>query len=160
MRSTLQCRDAEVVQLKGRLHNVQQSQADEAQQPGSKIEPLKELQPSALRKVAELKRCASKENEEPAVENGAVDEVVPLPLKPQPRQPLRDRNLRGLWPENNALMLPADPRPSPQSQAERRPSSVVTQVPVSQVQGLPGCTADPCTDVESQRKRPWKEKDK
>ncbi|KAH6920827.1 hypothetical protein HPB50_028186 [Hyalomma asiaticum] len=149
IRSTLQCRDAEVAQLRGPLNNVQQSQVDEAQWYSSKIELPKEPQPDPPRKLAELKRCTSKENQEPAIENRAGEEVIPQPLQLQSRQPMQERNLLPVVePENKALTVPVDPRPSPQLLAKREPSTVATPPAVLEEHELPGDITDSCTDVE------------
>ncbi|KAH6920488.1 hypothetical protein HPB50_028522 [Hyalomma asiaticum] len=149
IRSTLQCRDAEVAQLKGPLNNVQESQVDETQRYSSKIELTKEPQPDPPRKLAELKRCTSKENQEPAIENRAGEALIPQPLQLQSRQPMQERNLLPVVePENKTLTFPVDRRPSPQLLAKREPSTVATPPAVLEEHELPGDTTDSCTDVK------------
>ncbi|KAH6919911.1 hypothetical protein HPB50_029101 [Hyalomma asiaticum] len=150
IRSTLQCRDAEVAQLKGPLNNLQQSQVDETQRYSSRSELPKEPQPDPPGKLAELKRCTSKENQEPAIEKSSGEDVFPQPLQVQSQQPMRERNLLPVVePENQTPSVAVDPRPSPQLLAKRQPSTVATPPAVFEEHELPDDTADSCRDVES-----------
>ncbi|KAL1444560.1 hypothetical protein MTO96_045493 [Rhipicephalus appendiculatus] len=106
LQSTLEGRDADVTQRKERLENVQHYQVSGAQQPRLKTEELlTRPQAATPQYVVRLRYRTATREQKPVDKNRADDEVHP----PQPRPPLRQRNLPPRRrPGNGFLTLPVE----------------------------------------------------
>ncbi|KAH8009608.1 hypothetical protein HPB51_018876 [Rhipicephalus microplus] len=148
-KSTQQSRDAEVKKLRERLKNIRQNQGREIQQLRLKIKQLLAKPQAATPQHGASNRTVSRERK-PADKNRTDDRVSP----PQPRPPLRQKNLPArLIPENMLMTHPVEPKSRPLKQAGRQCSRSETPLPAQEVHEVPGCkkSAEACTDVVSVR---------
>ncbi|KAL1466234.1 hypothetical protein MTO96_026806 [Rhipicephalus appendiculatus] len=112
LQSTPQSCDVDVEQMKERLQNLQQNQVGDVQQLKTE-QVLKRPEAAAPQYVVQLKNCTATKEQKAADKNRASDEVSP----PQPRLPLRQRNVPPrVKTENNLLMPAVEPRPWPLKQ--------------------------------------------
>ncbi|KAH7963845.1 hypothetical protein HPB52_023649 [Rhipicephalus sanguineus] len=151
LQSTLQSRDEDATQLKERLENVRQNQVSEVQQLRLKTEP----QAATPQYVVRLRNRTATKEQKPVDKNRTDDEV----RLPQPRPPLRQRNLPPrLGPENKLPTHPVETKPRPLTQADKQYSGSETPLPAQAVHELPGCEksakapADVVSMVSSQGK--------
>ncbi|KAH7961612.1 hypothetical protein HPB52_010848 [Rhipicephalus sanguineus] len=120
LQSTLQSREADVRELKERLENVQQSQVSEVQQLCLKIELLAKPQAATPQYVVRMRNRIATREQKPIGKNRADDEARP----PQPRPPLRQRNLPPrLRPENRLPTHLVETKPRPLTQGDKQYSS-------------------------------------
>ncbi|KAL3175223.1 hypothetical protein MRX96_010849 [Rhipicephalus microplus] len=148
-KSTQQSRDAEVKKLRERLKNIRQNQGREIQQLRLKIKQLLAKPQAATPQHGASNRTVSRERK-PADKNRTDDRVSP----PQPRPPLRQKNLPArLIAENKLMTHPVEPISRPLKQAGRQCSRSETPLPAQEVHEVPGCkkSAEACTDVVSVR---------
>ncbi|KAL3175225.1 hypothetical protein MRX96_010851 [Rhipicephalus microplus] len=148
-KSTQQSRDAEVKKLRERLKNIRQNQGREIQQLRLKIKQLLAKPQAATPQHGASNRTVSRERK-PVEKNRPDDHVSP----PQPRPPLRQKNLPARpTPENKLMTHPVGLKSRPSKQAGRQCSRSETPLPAQEVHEVPGCkkSAEACTDVVSSR---------
>ncbi|KAL1466232.1 hypothetical protein MTO96_026804 [Rhipicephalus appendiculatus] len=106
LQSTPQSGDVDVAQMKERLQNLRQNHVGDEQQLKTE-QVLKRPQEAASQYFVQLKNFTATKEKKAVNKNRTSDEVSP----PQPRLPLRQRNVPPrLKPENKRLMPPVEPR--------------------------------------------------
>ncbi|KAL3175209.1 hypothetical protein MRX96_010835 [Rhipicephalus microplus] len=138
---TLQSRNVDAKQLKQWLENVLQDHVSEARQLHLMTEQLlARLQEATPQYVVRLTNCTASREQKLIDKNRADDEVG----LPQPRPPLRQRNLpTSFRPENNALTRPVETKTQRLTHADKQCSSSETPLPAKEAHEQPDSPALP-----------------